>query len=152
MLRAGRCLSSTSLSCTVWTAQWPPRTSPPSSWGSFRPASRLRWPNTSNRGVSSSSRLGRCGQEIFSRDELSSLNTFSPQGGLMFHQGRPCGADLKYIGPGNQRRGRADQFSKVRAVVLSCIVRELTPSASVDHVSVLRKAASHYDGNADSGG
>jgi hypothetical protein len=39
--------------------------------------------------------------------------SFAFQNGLMFHEGRPCGADLKYIGPGNQRRGRADQFSKV---------------------------------------
>eukprot|EP00955_Chlamydomonas_euryale_P082025 363662-Chlamydomonas_euryale.AAC.25 len=35
-------------------------------------------------------------------------------GGLIFHEGKPAGADLKYLGPGNQRRGRADQFSKVR--------------------------------------
>ncbi|GAX78844.1 hypothetical protein CEUSTIGMA_g6282.t1 [Chlamydomonas eustigma] len=35
------------------------------------------------------------------------------EGGFTFHEGHPCGADLKYIGPGNQRRGRADQLSKV---------------------------------------
>jgi hypothetical protein len=34
-------------------------------------------------------------------------------GGLTFHEGRPAGADLRYEGPGNQRRGRADTFSKI---------------------------------------
>lgn len=36
----------------------------------------------------------------------------------MFHEGRPAGADLHYVGPGNQRRGRADQFSRVRQTLL----------------------------------
>ncbi|GIL48596.1 hypothetical protein Vafri_5078 [Volvox africanus] len=35
------------------------------------------------------------------------------QGGIIFHEGRPAGADLHYEGPANQRRGRADSFSKV---------------------------------------
>lgn len=34
-------------------------------------------------------------------------------GGLSFVGGRPVGADLKYEGPANQRRGRADALSKV---------------------------------------
>lgn len=33
--------------------------------------------------------------------------------GIRFEGGRPAGADLKYEGPANQRRGRADAFSKV---------------------------------------
>ncbi|GFH28305.1 uncharacterized protein HaLaN_26779, partial [Haematococcus lacustris] len=32
---------------------------------------------------------------------------------LKFVVQEPCGADLKYVGPGNQRRGRADAFSKI---------------------------------------
>ncbi|GLC63873.1 hypothetical protein PLESTF_000092700 [Pleodorina starrii] len=35
------------------------------------------------------------------------------QGGIIFHEGRPAGADLHYEGPANQRRGRADSFSKI---------------------------------------
>ncbi|GIL69574.1 hypothetical protein Vretifemale_497 [Volvox reticuliferus] len=35
------------------------------------------------------------------------------EGGIIFHEGRPAGADLHYEGPANQRRGRADSFSKV---------------------------------------
>ncbi|EFJ43250.1 hypothetical protein VOLCADRAFT_42782, partial [Volvox carteri f. nagariensis] len=35
------------------------------------------------------------------------------QGGITFHEGRPAGADLHYEGPANQRRGRADSFSKI---------------------------------------
>ncbi|KXZ49130.1 hypothetical protein GPECTOR_23g59 [Gonium pectorale] len=35
------------------------------------------------------------------------------QGGITFHEGRPAGADLHYEGPGQQRRGRADAFSKI---------------------------------------
>jgi snurportin-1 len=37
------------------------------------------------------------------------------EGGIVFNptDGRPVGADLGYAGPANQRRGRADQFSKV---------------------------------------
>ncbi|GFR46702.1 hypothetical protein Agub_g8321 [Astrephomene gubernaculifera] len=35
------------------------------------------------------------------------------QGGITFHEGRPVGADLHYEGPANQRRGRADTFSKI---------------------------------------
>ncbi len=39
------------------------------------------------------------------------------QGGMMFGpDGRPAGADLKYEGPGNERRGRADAYSKVDAL------------------------------------
>lgn len=35
-------------------------------------------------------------------------------GGLLFNaDGSPAGADLAYEGPANQRRGRADMFSKV---------------------------------------
>jgi snurportin-1 len=35
-------------------------------------------------------------------------------GGLLFHpDGSPAGADLAYEGPANQRRGRADVFTKV---------------------------------------
>jgi hypothetical protein len=42
------------------------------------------------------------------------LLRFSLQdGGLSFEGGRPAGADLKYEGPANQRRGRADALSKV---------------------------------------
>jgi len=42
------------------------------------------------------------------------LLRFSLQmGGLRFEGGRPAGADLKYEGPANQRRGRANVFSKV---------------------------------------
>jgi len=37
------------------------------------------------------------------------------QGGIMFApDGRPAGAALAYEGCGNQRRGRADAFNKVR--------------------------------------
>jgi snurportin-1 len=35
------------------------------------------------------------------------------EGGVAFEGGRPAGADLKYEGPANQRRGRADALSKV---------------------------------------
>lgn len=44
------------------------------------------------------------------------LLRFSIQGGgLSFSptDGSPAGADLAYEGPANQRRGRADQFSKI---------------------------------------
>ena len=34
-------------------------------------------------------------------------------GGLRFEGGQPAGADLKYEGPANQRRGRADIYSKI---------------------------------------
>lgn len=34
-------------------------------------------------------------------------------GGMYFVNGKPQGADLKYEGPANQRRGRADLFSKI---------------------------------------
>ena len=44
---------------------------------------------------------------------LTSARRSLVQAGIMFHNGMPCGADLRYLGPGNQRRGRADQFSKV---------------------------------------
>jgi len=35
------------------------------------------------------------------------------EAGIYFHEGQPYGADLRYKGPGNQRRGRADQFTKI---------------------------------------
>eukprot|EP00198_Chlamydomonas_reinhardtii_P012130 XP_001701467.1 predicted protein [Chlamydomonas reinhardtii] len=35
------------------------------------------------------------------------------QGGITFHEGRPCGADLHFEGTVPQRRGRADSFSKI---------------------------------------
>jgi snurportin-1 len=37
------------------------------------------------------------------------------EGGLTFNpaDGSPAGADLAYKGPANQRRGRADQYSKI---------------------------------------
>lgn len=35
------------------------------------------------------------------------------QGGITFSEGRPVGADLHYEGLANQRRGRADAFSKI---------------------------------------
>ena len=35
-------------------------------------------------------------------------------GGITFVDGAPAGADLHFVGPANQRRGRADAFSKVR--------------------------------------
>ncbi|KAL3143993.1 hypothetical protein ABBQ32_003801 [Trebouxia sp. C0010 RCD-2024] len=34
-------------------------------------------------------------------------------GGIQMHDGQPLGADLKYVGVANQRRGRADACSKV---------------------------------------
>lgn len=34
-------------------------------------------------------------------------------GGIQMHDGQPIGADLKYVGAANQRRGRADACSKV---------------------------------------
>ena len=34
-------------------------------------------------------------------------------GGIQLHDGQPTGADLKFVGGANQRRGRADVCSKV---------------------------------------
>ena len=35
------------------------------------------------------------------------------EGGIALHEGRPVGAALHYEGAANQRRGRADHFSKI---------------------------------------
>lgn len=48
------------------------------------------------------------------------------QGGIMFHEGRPCGADLRYEGVVHSaRRGRADSFSKL---LFQRMAREGSPS------------------------
>ncbi len=50
----------------------------------------------------------------------------SLQGGIMFHEGRPCGADLRYEGVVHSaRRGRADSFSKL---LFQRMAREDSPS------------------------
>ena len=44
------------------------------------------------------------------------------QGGIQMHDGHPIGADLKFVGAANQRRGRADTCSKVIIMVNENII------------------------------
>ena len=43
-------------------------------------------------------------------------------GGLQIQHGQPLGADLKFTGVANQRRGRADVYSKVLSYMTYMIV------------------------------
>ncbi len=43
-------------------------------------------------------------------------------GGLQMQHGQPTGADLKFTGVANQRRGRADVYSKVQSYMTYMIV------------------------------
>jgi snurportin-1 len=70
-------------------------------------------------------------------------------GGLAFQGGRPSGADLRFEGPANQRRGRADAFSKV-------LFQALARAGEAPTLEQLQRAAAGAaaagDGDADMAG
>jgi snurportin-1 len=66
-------------------------------------------------------------------------------GGLRFEGGSPAGADLKYGGPANQRRGRADIYSKV-------LFQALARAGAAPGLDELRAAAAAGGGGGGAGG
>ncbi|GBF92905.1 hypothetical protein Rsub_05741 [Raphidocelis subcapitata] len=73
------------------------------------------------------------------------------EGGVAFQGGRPSGADLKFEGAANQRRGRADAFSKV---LFQALARggEAPTLEQLQRAAAAAEAAAAADAGAAAGG